>query len=182
MKTIKFLILGSLVIFFMISCKENEEDKPDKFAMPPLTSIGANTMGCYINGSPFVADIKYDPYMGGSDRTSPAISYYEHEIINIRGKDSEMSNSHISLVFEFNDTIGNYVLPEYTDYGFSEFIDFSYLGGKQYRVILDEPHWVKVTGYEENKFISGTFRFTGVNKDSGDTIRITNGRFDIAFE
>jgi hypothetical protein len=47
---------------------------------------------------------------------------------------------------------------------------------------MDEPHWVKVSGYEENKFISGTFRFTGVNQEAGDTVRITNGRFDIAFE
>ena len=62
MKTIKFLILGSLVIFFMISCKENEEDKPDKFAMPPLTSRGANTFGCFINGNPFVGDLQYDPF------------------------------------------------------------------------------------------------------------------------
>ena len=182
MKTIKFLILGSLVIFFMISCKENEEDKPDKFAMPPLTSKGANTMGCYINGSPFVADIKYDPYMGGSDRTSPSISYYGRKIIYIYGKDIDKGNSTVSVVFPFNDSIGQFNLTEYTDYGYSKFIDFSYLGGKQYRVIMDEPHWVKVSGYEENKFISGTFRFTGVNKDAGDTIRITNGRFDIAFE
>ena len=181
MKTIKFLILGSLVIFFMISCKENEEDKPDKFAMPPLTSIGANTMGCYINGSPFVADIKYDSYMGGG-RMSPFIAYYEHKIIYTDFLDNDMDNSDISLVFFFNDTIGMYNIPGYTDYGVTEFTDFSYLGGKTFKVIMDEPHWVKISGYEENKFISGTFRFTGVNKDAGDTIRITNGRFDIAFE
>ena len=181
MKTIKFLILGSLVIFFMISCKENEEDKPDKFAMPPLTSIGANTMGCYINGSPFVADIKYDSYMGGG-RTTPRVNYWKGNIMDIVGKDYDLDQSKIILKFTFNDSIGKFEIPVYTDYGITEFIDFSYLGGKQYRVIMDEPHWVKVSGYEENKFISGTFRFTGVNKEAGDTVRITNGRFDIVFE
>ena len=182
MKTIKFLILGSLVIFFMNSCKENEEDKPDKFAMPPLTSKGANTMGCFINGESFVGDVDFDPFMGSGNRTSPVVYYYKGEVIYIRCNDKNKNNNSVSIIFNFNDSIGKYDLPEYTDYGYSKFIDFSYLGGKQYRVIMDEPHWVKVSGYEENKFISGTFRFTGVNKDAGDTVRITNGRFDIAFE
>jgi hypothetical protein len=181
MKTIKLLILASLVIFFMQSCKENEDDKPDKFAMPPLTSMGANTMGCFINGNPFVADVKYDSYMGGG-KTSPIVNYWVGNIIDISGKDYDLNQNKIILKFNFNDSIGDFDIPDYTDYGYTEFIDFSYLGGKQYRVIMDEPHWVKVSGYKENEFISGTFRFTGVNKEAGDTVRITNGRFDIAFE
>ena len=181
MKTIKFLILGSLVIFFIYSCKENEEAKPDKFAIPPLTSMGANTFGCFINGNPFVGDLQYDPFWAGS-KISPNAIYWLGNIMSISGKDYDTDKSTVSIKFNFNGDIGKFDLPSYTDYGVTEFIDFSYLGGKTYKVIKDEPHWVKVSGYKENKFISGTFRFTGVNKNSGDTVRITNGRFDIAFE
>jgi hypothetical protein len=83
MKTIKFLILGSMVIFFIYSCKENEEAKPDKFAMPLLTSRGANTFGCFINGNPFLGDIAIRSIYGSSDqRTSPVVYYYKAEVIS----------------------------------------------------------------------------------------------------
>jgi hypothetical protein len=57
------------------------------------------------------------------------------------------------------------------------FIDNSALGGKQFSLLESEPHQMEIL-YEDDNIIAGTFYFTAVSED-GDTVRITDGRYDL---
>jgi hypothetical protein len=56
MTTTKYLLLISTVIFLAASCNKDDTPPPEP-ELPPLTTEGLNTLGCYINGEPWVAEI-----------------------------------------------------------------------------------------------------------------------------
>ncbi|MFD1551195.1 hypothetical protein [Putridiphycobacter roseus] len=43
-----------------------------------------------------------------------------------------------------------------------------------------KSHFIEITKLDlENKIVSGLFEFTAITEDKSDTIKITNGRFDL---
>jgi hypothetical protein len=73
--------------------------------------------------------------------------------------------------------IGHYELTTDTSSILTQFIDFSHLGGRTYYVPSDLPGIIKITRLTQD-IVSGTFEFIGVSS-AGDTVQITDGRFDI---
>ncbi len=53
-------ILVSGILFFMVAAIVScNKDAPINTDLPPATEEGKNTFGCYIDGSPFVAKVRF---------------------------------------------------------------------------------------------------------------------------
>jgi hypothetical protein len=85
MKNILLYIL--LFLLTACSCKEEPKLEPDKWALPPLTSEGANTLGCLINGEPFVADREVISWGG---YVSISAEFQELKYVGCRAGDIEL--------------------------------------------------------------------------------------------
>jgi hypothetical protein len=176
MKNILLYIL--LFLLTASSCKEEPKLEPDKWALPPLTSEGANTLGCLIDGEPFVADYEVIPWGGD---VSISAEFQELKYVGCRAEDVELDRSSISLRAYYDTDKKHYNLATDSVHLPTQYIDYRSFGGRPYRIIDEEPQWVKVYSFKENEYVAGTFQFTGVSSE-GDTVRIINGRFDIALD
>jgi len=139
--------------------------------LPPITTTGANTFGCLLNGEPWVV-------CGGFLETSRLSGGYGYQSnrLRISGKrwcKSSRDNIFISAIVN---SLGAYEY-ERAEYGNQEIecqdvLDpYSFLKGADNRLEILRLD-------KENYIMSGTFQCTLVHAKCGDTIYITEGRFD----
>jgi hypothetical protein len=156
---------------WQISCHYDED------VLPAITQTGENTFGCKVNGKVWRPQGK----AGTSSNFQPYLDPYGDSLFSIKVKkiiDSNL-NSSINIgvypiggvgTFKIN---GNNGRVKYTDYTNSCEYDFIPQKNCQATVII--------TRYDiPNKIVSGTFEAT-LNSDCGETIHITEGRFDVKF-
>ena len=161
---------------FFASCKKERED-----TLPPATQTGAGTFGCKINGKVFIAK--------GSSGTGTPNPHIQYDIdligqpyLSIEAKRYEGTNVNGSaLLFFLNvNRLGSYLIPSNFKYsvGWSSFISGCGVGNLDTSVTA----WGGVITRLDitNRIISGTFDFKAL-KPGCDTVRVTDGRFDIKF-
>ena len=162
---------------FFVSCKKERED-----TLPAATQIGAGTFGCKINGRVYIPKGS-----SGTGAPNPKVQYdvdlNGQPYLTIDANKFISNNVESGVLISFGNliNIGTYLVP--TNFKFSagwpeiigacgvSTIDnsvHSFGGGIITR--LDIP----------NRIISGTFDFKAV-KPGCDTVRVTDGRFDIKF-
>lgn len=175
MKKVLFIILSIILLNPGCYCKK-ESDAP---GLPAATQIGANTLGFYLNGEAWVPskgflgvpnlDWYYEPdYAGGglSISASRLLSDEDREYFTL-------GSSHIS-------STGTYPINNYSNAGiiFFSLMDsceiysddsLTYCSGSLTITKLDTA----------NAVISGTFWATMYSASCKDTLRFTNGRFDL---
>ena len=176
-----FLLLTTIVVF--TACNKNDDDFPpgtseiDK--LPPLTNIGANTVGCLVNGKAFLpkgnspgfgSNPRCD-YMDGSfmlgffRKTSEESRYiYSNGIAITQGTKLILKES------ENNSPAGRFVnyaieISKHQRYNTNDLVT-----GELYINHLDEV----------NHTVSGTFWFNAVNQNN-DTVKVREGRFDMKY-
>ncbi|WP_405203079.1 hypothetical protein [Dokdonia sp. LLG6352-1] len=177
-KTLFLLLLASL---FLINCN-NDDDGDDGPTdpldeLPAATQTGAQTLGCLINGEPWV------PPSIGPNRPNAFYQFVDGAYtLGISGTSEEGQFSRairfggIDVVEEI--TTGTYILQ-------NDDPD-NYFGA----VTLEEfqlntsttdgnPGLLTITRFDDS-IISGTFAFTVLDND-GNEINITNGRFDLNY-
>jgi len=101
--------------------------------------------------------------------------------IFLDGKDYDLDKSSLVISSYYNNQFEDYRYDKDSSGLKTQYIDFSQFGGRPYYILEEEPQWVKVHSFKDNEYVSGTFQFTGVSSE-GDTVRITDGRFDIALD
>ena len=173
----KYLILLVPLLFFMAQCHKTPTPEPNPTPdLPPATQEGKGTIGCYINGKPWVP--------------KPYISIGGPKFIEVVYRESDNGffalNSYIdgslnqSLYLRTYETkIGDNKLvkrspQDYKDYSFQ---------GNCLSFIIDTTisRNLVITKLDKvNGIISGTFEFTAYN-ECGDTLKFTKGRFDTRF-
>ncbi|MBK8086600.1 MAG: hypothetical protein IPK31_00655 [Chitinophagaceae bacterium] len=169
-------------------CKKNKLSELDK--LPPETQTGANTFGCLINGQTFIPGglqlsggslncVYQYIYNGTSD------GYFFGLNAGRKGNNCEVKSVGIRL--------DSMIVQE----GFSYPLTLEKRGnGNGQYFIINVPCGTQNTGYYTNSSIqgsihfkrfdlnnqiaSGTFWFNAVNSNN-DTIKITEGRFDVKF-
>lgn len=181
------LIVG--IVLTAASCKKTNNDDP----LPPATQIGANTMGCYVNGKSWLPDTRDN----GSIPRLKAISVsfwntYDQLYFTFyrqRNPDNQAVRIYLS---NFNSTgIYNMNMPSKilgvpgssgTLNNYFNFSDDN--SNQQYVTNKDYTGSVNVTHYDAtNKIISGTFQFKAQNYNgSTDSIIVTDGRFDCTID
>ena len=162
-----FLLLLAALAGFS-GCRKEKDPTPLE-RLPPPTTTGANTWGCLVNGEAW---------------TSKGADHMRADWTTSDGMDVSMSFSrrHVSLVFP--DTTNRYRLQA-GDYPLVR----NALEGSHARVIVvynlydgsdlidGMAHLSRVD--RQAGIVSGTFEFTIVGQP-GDTLRVTNGRFDVS--
>ncbi len=138
--------------------------------LPPLTTTGENTFGCLVNGEAFVVT-----------NTSQQVAIFQQGQLQFGGSMDD-KDRHESLSLNLIDPLHEneiYLL-----------IDDKYHGG--YTVKLGDSICLYEFGDTNEGFvmfhnidrtnftISGTFEFSTVTEDC-DTVRITDGRFDMQY-
>lgn len=173
MKNLLIPLLCSWTLL-LYSCKQDPEPQ-----LPPETQTGANTFGCIVNGKlwlPFQEDGSpaINAYLGSSG-TFALAAFLEVGKTNTGGK---ISNS-IALGLKGLNKIGIYYLDERNTY-----IDYANKQIKCYYLCYNKPSFyytgkIEITRFDlGNNIVSGKFEATLKVPDC-DTIKITNGRFDV---
>ena len=173
---IAWLIAIAFSLIFA-SCKKESED-----TLPPATQTGAGTFGCKINGKVYVTKGS-----SGTGTPNPKIQYdfdlngQPYLSIETKRFDANIVDGAVLIYFSNLINTGNYGIGGDFKYsvGWNSYIPGCGVGNLDPNVTalgggtiskLDIP----------NRIISGTFSFKAV-KPNCDTIRITEGRFDIKF-
>jgi len=181
-KTISLLSILFLLLF--ISCKKDDLG-PE---LPPITTIGANTFGCRVNGKVWVPDQRSGsilPMIEGGIKTrfivgqGPEKNWYDLFFLSkkLTGEEFQIYISRINNVGYFSLNEVSIIwpsCPQCDSYGILSTNGNNYISKKSIE------SYVKITRYDTlNKVFSGEFSFIAVSKEKSDTIKITDGRFDI---
>ena len=172
MKAILMILLWLPVL---VACKKNELN-----ALPPATQTGANTFGCLVNGKAWV------PQKGGLFTDKPLEGGYllVGNQLNLWIQATGKDGSGLDLWVEKPSLTGEYELKYDTgikptvllprNYGYYYQSGTGYITAPQYtgRLIVSRTDTIK-------GILSGTFEFTARNAKTGQTVSVTDGRFDL---
>jgi hypothetical protein len=184
------LLLALSLITFHAGCKKEKiPDDPMKVKLPPPTQEGLRTFGCLVNGVPFVPTKTFSI----DAVNSPLVVEYNFNTKNFILKtlrynlkeNDQWVKTRVSSGATF-DRVGSYNIG-LVNYGL---IDTSTICGdynntkasyydRLYNVIGGS---MNITRFDPDlKIVSGTFDYDVYSKKCGDTVRITQGRFDVKF-
>jgi len=157
------------------------KDKPQEDILPPATQTGAGTFGCKINGKVYIPK-----GTSGTGTPNPKIQYD----VDLNG------NPYLSIeTYQYPTNVNSGLIISFgylTNIGFYSGLDsfrFAYgsLNTNMNCGISTLDTTIKVNGGGQitkldisNRIISGLFDFTSL-KSGCETVRITEGRFDIKF-
>jgi len=187
-RLLSFLALLVMLTCFCGSTCKKDKNKNSVDQLPPETQTGANTFGCLVDGKVFKP--------AGSSISGPNLSgIYQHiylsspdgYVFSVSGTNKKDPRNITTVGFGFDSVsmqVGIYPLK----------IRKTGQGGGGVRIYNDTfPNGnlfdtnENVTGEMNlkrfdltNQIASGTFWFNAVN-DKGDTVKITDGRFDVRF-
>ena len=177
------LILTILITICTLSCSScKKEIVIDNGGLPPITQTGSNTLGFTLNGQPWTPQGQ----VGVSPNLAIDIDFgYNNGILSITGyKYSSgkredfgigIRDSLNFMTFPKNLVLGKNTLANArftNDYCNCDFYDPTiFRGGNLSITKLDKT----------NKIISGTFNVTLFKVGCSDTIKITDGRFDMKY-
>ena len=182
MKSFYFIML---LAFTGVCCscqKDDDSDLPPIEQLPPQTTVGANTAGCLVNGEVLIPKgnanestlrCQYakrgDEYTFGifiNENSNPTKSV---RILYNKKKEPLPINKPILLTIPNIDesSWGDYLIEAGV---LDRFSTNGQTNGELLILALDEA----------KRIISGTFKFTAIN-DQGETVEITDGRFDMRY-
>jgi len=170
------LILFILIAFNALQCKKSSPESQ----LPPITTSGANTFGCLVNGKPWVPghgswDISWGSGPENKLGVSEDVKNYGMNGILIEANYFE-SNATTDFYIDLRNisTIGTYKLPYHLiSYGNR---DTNYFPFDTFAVF-------NITRCDTTeKIISGTFSFIGYTDSTrAKSATISDGRFDLHY-
>ncbi|MFM2393976.1 MAG: hypothetical protein RLZZ546_1958 [Bacteroidota bacterium] len=168
-----------LLFIFLCSCEKKDPYKePEKLELPPITMEGKGTFGCKVNGQiwvPFVENPGLFHQKLEETIEPPGIGI---QAILHRNNNEIWQNIYIDCVAV--DT-GSYQIPP-PPFDGRVFIN-STLTSSCSRYKVDTINsLIKILKLDfSQRIISGTFSYKDVVNDCGDTLQITEGRFDLRY-
>ena len=189
MKHNLFFIFGSLLLICLITsnCKKHKTTADPVSQLPPVTQVGANTFGCLVDGQVFVPK--------GSLFSSPSLQCAYQYLDNSSSKGfyfqlsakHQYSSQNIEGVaigtenLKIND--GEFILGDSfkENKAFGMYTKYTDVGNLKLYTQDNASGRLVITRFDEvNQIVSGTFWFSVV-VNPGDTVKITDGRFDMQF-
>ena len=172
----KFFLLFCFSLLALYACDPDNPLNPDPGnSLPPLTMEGKNTFGCLVNGEVWNAYVEQDVF--GAQKINAQYEILpDWEAFGISAtKNIESENIYQVFILDiFYPKVGENSIVFDT----RVFTDFGNCG--DYHLDTLSTHTMTITKLDNIDFIvSGTFEFTVVNHDCPDTLRITDGRFDV---
>jgi hypothetical protein len=177
-----------LLIFSFIllsgSCKKNVITPQEELSkLPPATQTGANTFGCLVNGHALVPG---GSLFSGAHTQCNYIFTAGGYHLTIEG-DAD-NNSQIKQILIETDSLAvtqgqSLTFKAYASGNADAFYDLITSTGSQnkYRTTNTISGQLTITKLDPIKqIVSGTFYFKAINI-SGDTVKVTDGRFDMLY-
>lgn len=179
------LFITLLTLGLLVSCHKSEPEEQCPDGLPCATQEGTNTFGCYIDGKPWVAYVA--PYIldpsarkidANYDESGFGHDYYNQLNITASHYDST-SNGFMALHIRPISTTGIITPSKFTAQA-----NIGYLNPPKISWAFQMDTFIEykmnITRFDvSNNIISGEFSFKGVN--GNDTIRVTDGRFDVKY-
>ena len=147
------------------ACEEDDE-------LPSITSEGKNTFGCLVNGKLWLPKGSFNVPKTSADYTSGYFLAFSARSENARFRFTVEEPIMINNRYDLTDT--THVRANYTDRSDDDLCFY-----EDYHVLSGSLEITKFSLQNQNKVLSGTFEFTTYNPDCSDTIKVTEGRFDI---
>ena len=167
------------------SCKKDQPPPDPVSTLPPQTQTGANTFGAMVDGVPFI------PERGTGFGSGPAVSGgYRDNLQNYIYRNNVWINAGnstqgMTIWLRNVGSVGVYQLnfdtaPKPQAFYPENYISVSKNGATEFYTTTNTyAGTVEVTRADTiNKIVSGRFSFTGLDRTTGKTIQVTNGRFD----
>ena len=145
-----------------------KKDGPEA-GLPAATQEGKNTFGCLVDGQVFVP--KPGQAISITKREPLEASIYRIDLLV-----SGMGNGHVEFALRNAFRPGTYSLSEIqsASYGRYQF------GSNDYYTTAAHAGTVTLTRIDTvAKVAAGTFQFTALDYQSGKTVIVTDGRFDV---
>ncbi|WP_412468776.1 DUF6252 family protein [Pedobacter sp. KLB.chiD] len=163
-----------------LACKKKSENPIDD--LPPVTTTGANTFGCLVNGELFVPKVKSGPL--GALQVNYDVNN-GRSYLSISARNNENSGSRDILLLIRASVIKqgeNYSLTKRDQNNEKSYGIYNSRGPKEsfgtYFNTNDQVTGnIKIT-YFDQYVVSGTFWFDAIS-DGGEKVEIREGRFDI---
>jgi hypothetical protein len=173
MKNKVILILVSSMLLF--NCKD-EVAIPEP-QLPPITKKGLNTFGCLVDGELFLYEDQFDFIVD----TKIKYTVLRDSVLEILAKDHSRNTSiYMETIYHYGQkTIDLYNPNAHAQGRITQYINFAIkLGGSRYFILKNNLGKLRLIR-DDDIAIAGTFSFDAIGEDRGDTIHITQGRFDI---
>lgn len=177
----KNLILILTVMLIISSCnKDDDAPKAPVDQLPPATQVGANKVGCLVNGEVFLplqSNIFGIPsvtcsyqFIGNSFEF--ALGIRNDKLDNVRG---------ITILSNKLEFIQGQTYSLNLEQNVNSSFAYYKIGFLNYSTNSIKQGQLKITKLDQvNAIISGTFWFDAVN-NSGEIVKITEGRFDMKY-
>ncbi|RIH65998.1 hypothetical protein D1164_06955 [Mariniphaga sediminis] len=173
-----FIMFFAFILFTAGSCEKEDEDPQ----LPPVTQTGEDTFGCLVNGDIWLPElvIAFPTQPRVSAKLVREFGYRMWEIGANQGAESsfyfgihedslKVGKVNISTDEVYGRGIGlHYFSKNY------EMTSFAWQKGLPVQFTITKLDTV-------NKIVSGIFSFDAINM-SNDTVKITDGRFDIKID
>lgn len=170
MKQLLYLLLLSLPLLALECRREEPKPKDPLSLLPAATQQGKNTFGCLVNGEAFVPIYSTD-----------ADAVYQQGSLEIGGNQNSQARNIIIWVIDPHLTIGNYPLDG-SVYHIARFYDQKTKCEYLTRSEEGLQGTLTITRIDRERYIlSGLFSFTAYSEDCQDTVRVTDGRFDLQY-
>jgi len=172
---VKFFLLNLLFLLIFTSCDKSISPEPE---LPPITTEGKNTFGCLVNGEVWLP--KNSIVKSGKGLSA---NFYPDDI-NVFTIGADRFDEFLNITVTDCCDDGSYFLINDSEMNSSATYINSELDHCYYEtdsVKTGNYGEIEIIHFEPRKFIvAGTFEFTVVTEDC-DTIRVTEGRFDVNY-
>lgn len=169
----KYLYILTLLITGFEGCKDDPKPLTELEKLPPATQSGKQTFGCLVNGKAWVPQTSID-----------AVAVFQQGILQISGSLNNPFQS-IGLIIHEDvtpiSTNDEYLLTNYPGSFSRVTIELTEVTACIYEPQNTYSGIITITKLDRiNYIVSGLFEFETVTIDC-DTLRITDGRFDIRY-
>jgi hypothetical protein len=180
MKTYIKIIIIALIF---VSCS-NDDNKPSKPVdqLPPATQTGAQTIGCLVNGVPFTdSGVMNNFYQLIDGEYYMVINWFRNTSQGYKSGQIAINRIQIEEGQTYILNKSSYTDGDYTGVGatFVSTLPEIYGQFETNTIYTGQIHFTRFD--TENFIMSGTFEFQAKEIQSGKTINITDGRFDLNF-
>lgn len=180
------IILLCLILAALSSCFKTKDTTPQP-DLPPLSTEGKNTFGCYINGEPWKHGVPGLNLGGATLKNSfqSKPNFWNDSLLSIRAwkyYENNIYSDLIHLMFYPNEP-GVFPLIIFNQNFRRSFVDFQKHPTCIYNIDTTQIYQVNLHRFDlEERIASGTFEMTLYNTTTcNDTLVITDGRFDVRF-
>jgi hypothetical protein len=175
--------LYAFLILFAFCFAKCEKDKIDSNGLPPATQEGKNTLGFMLNGQPWTPQ-------GFSGTGNLSVDYDEginNGILGIVAYRTISSSDKTQFILGIIDSL-NFKTAPFTllikkkSIGALSYSTKYYCDINHYDTSIYETGRITITKLDKvDRIIAGTFEGVLYKQTCGDTIRITQGRFDMKY-